>query len=219
MLIGASLGGIAGLLAAGDPHDAAQIARLVLVDITPRVDPVGVSRVHGFMRAHALDGFASVEEAADVVASYLPHRPRPKSNDGLKKNLRHGPDGRWRWHWDPRFLDGPDPVAHNRGALEQDLLAAARRLTIPTLLVRGASSELVREADIREFLQLVPQASYVDVAGARHMVAGDRNDAFAAAILEFLSRPQIFPQSGDKRLASAGTSFAGSPLMHDDDLC
>lgn len=199
VLIGASLGGIAGLLAAGEAQagESAALSRLVLVDITPRVDPDGVSKVHGFMRAHAREGFASVREAADVVASYLPHRPRPKSNEGLKKNLRLGPDGRWRWHWDPRFLDGPHPATRDRGALEEDLLDAARGIRIPTLLVRGASSELVRDADIQEFLQLVPQALYVDVAGARHMVAGDRNDAFSAAILEFLSGPQIFPRRED----------------------
>ena len=46
-------------------------------------------------------------KAAQAVAEYLPQRPRPKSYEGLKKNLRLSPDGRWRWHWDPRFLDGP----------------------------------------------------------------------------------------------------------------
>ncbi len=65
-------------------------------------------------------------------------------------------------------------------------MAAARRLTVPTLLVRGASSELVHEAHAREFLDLVPHACFVDVSGARHMVAGDRNDQFAAAILSFV---------------------------------
>jgi pimeloyl-ACP methyl ester carboxylesterase len=192
VLIGASLGGIAGLVAAGDPAAAPHppFSRLILVDITPRVDPQGVSKVHGFMREHAQDGFASVEEAAEVVASYLPHRPRPRSNEGLRKNLRLGADGRWRWHWDPRFLDSRNVVAADRDQIERALVDAARRITVPTLLVRGAASELVRDSDIAEFLQLVPGARYVDVAGARHMVAGDRNDAFAEAILDFLLLPQ-----------------------------
>ena len=80
--IGASLGGIASLLAAGDAQAAGRppiFAALVLVDITPRVDLTGVAKVQGFMRTHARDGFASVEEAADAVAAYLPHRPRPRS--------------------------------------------------------------------------------------------------------------------------------------------
>jgi len=183
--IGASLGGIASLLAAGEAKDPT-FAALVLVDITPRVDLSGVAKVQGFMRTHARDGFATVEEAADAVAAYLPHRPRPRSHEGLKKNLRLHADGRWRWHWDPRFLDGRRTVDGNRSVIESRLIAAAKHLTIPAMLVRGGSSELVQEEHAKEFLPLVPHARYADVGGARHMVAGDRNDQFSAAILQFL---------------------------------
>jgi pimeloyl-ACP methyl ester carboxylesterase len=159
---------------------------MVLVDITPRVDLDGVGKVQAFMRANAVEGFASIAEAADAVAAYLPHRPRPRSHDGLKKNLRLHPDGRWRWHWDPRFLDGKRRLGPGADATELALVEAAQRITIPALLVRGASSELVQEEHAKDFLKLVPHATYVDVSGARHMVAGDRNDQFAAAIEKFL---------------------------------
>ena len=174
--IGASLGGITSLLAKGESErdkGANAFSALVLVDITPRVDLTGVAKVLGFMRANAGEGFASIGEAAQAVAEYLPQRPRPKSNEGLKKNLRLSPDGRWRWHWDPRFLDGPRAAGSDRRALEAALIEAARWIQIPALLVRGASSELVKEAHAKEFLELVPHADYVDVSGARHMVAGD----------------------------------------------
>ena len=172
----------------------------MLVDITPRVDIDGVSKIMGFMRAHAKDGFASVADAAQAVADYLPHRPRPKSNEGLKKNLRLSPDGRWRWHWDPRFMDGRGRFASDREVMEKSLVDAARRIRIPALLVRGGSSELVQEAHAKEFLQLVPHADYVDVGGARHMVAGDRNDHFSAAVLSFL-RKLDGKKSGQSRQA------------------
>lgn len=190
-VIGASLGGIASLLAEGESErsDGDELfSALVLVDITPRVDRNGVDKVQGFMRAHATDGFASIDDAAQAVADYLPHRPRPKSNEGLKKNLRLSPDGRWRWHWDPNFIDGPRGVGGRRGEIEELLVEAARRIRIPALLVRGGSSELVQEAHVREFLELVPHAEYVDVSGARHMVVGDRNDDFASAVLDFLAK-------------------------------
>lgn len=189
--IGASLGGIASLLAEGETERSngdELFSALVLVDITPRVDPKGVDKVQGFMRLHAEEGFASIEDAANAVANYLSHRPRPKSNEGLKKNLRLSPDGRWRWHWDPNFIDGPRSVGRNREMVEELLVEAARRVRIPALLVRGGSSELVREADVKEFLDLVPHAEYVDVGGARHMVAGDRNDDFSSAVLGFLTK-------------------------------
>lgn len=189
--IGASLGGIAALLAEGQSEcdkGANVFSALVLVDITPRVDQTGVAKVLGFMRSRAKEGFESVADAAQAVADYLPQRPRPKSNEGLKKNLRLSPDGRWRWHWDPRFLDGPRAAGANRRALEAALIEAARKIAVPALLVRGGSSELVKEAHAKEFLELVPHAEYVDVSGARHMVAGDRNDHFSAAVLSFIER-------------------------------
>jgi pimeloyl-ACP methyl ester carboxylesterase len=192
VVVGASLGGIAALLAEGSAANGERplFSALVLVDITPRVEMSGVAKVQGFMRANANEGFVSIAEAAEAVANYLPHRPRPRSNDGLKKNLRLYPDGRWRWHWDPRFLDGPRPIGTGQGDMEARLVAAAKAITIPTLLVRGASSEIVQEAHARDFLDLVPHATYVDVAGARHMVAGDRNDRFSTAILDFLASPK-----------------------------
>ncbi len=189
--IGASLGGIASLLAEGEyerDSGANVFSALVLVDITPRVDQTGVAKVLGFMRAHAKEGFSSIAEATQAVADYLPQRPRPKSNEGLKKNLRLSPDGRWRWHWDPNILDGPRAAGTDRRGLEAALIEAARRIRIPALLVRGGSSELVKETHAKEFLELVPHADYVDVSGARHMVAGDRNDHFSSAVLSFIGR-------------------------------
>jgi pimeloyl-ACP methyl ester carboxylesterase len=190
-VVGASLGGIAALIAEGEAARTGSppvFSALALVDITPRVDYGGIAKVQGFMRAHAHEGFASVKEAADAVAAYLPHRPRPPSHEGLQKNLRLHPDGRWRWHWDPRFLDSRRPDQTYRSTREAALVEAAKSLKMPVLLVRGGSSELVQEDHAKEFLALVPHASYADVAGARHMVAGDQNDQFSTAILDFLNK-------------------------------
>jgi pimeloyl-ACP methyl ester carboxylesterase len=188
--IGASLGGIASLLALGETPKGAPLPfrGLVLVDIVPQMDPRGVDKIQGFMRAHAREGFASIEEAADAVAAYLPHRPRPRSLDGLRKNLRLSEDGRWRWHWDPAFLDGPRSVNVDWELAEAKLQEAARTLSVPTLLVRGGSSELVTPEAARSFLEMAPDAEFVDVQEARHMVAGDANDVFADAVVDFLGR-------------------------------
>jgi pimeloyl-ACP methyl ester carboxylesterase len=191
--IGASLGGISSLLAEGTSERAGRgpiLAAIVLVDVTPRVDQGGVAKVQGFMRERAVEGFATVAEAADAVAAYLPHRKRPRSLDGLKKNLRLHPDGRWRWHWDPALLEGERSFAMDHRILENALIEAAKAITIPALLVRGGSSELVQEAHVREFLDLVPHADYIDVAEARHMVAGDSNDTFSDAVLDFVAKQE-----------------------------
>src|SRR5262249_61627390 len=101
---------------------------------------------------------------------YLPHRKRPRSHEGLKKNLRLDPDGRWRWHWDPRFLDGPRPVGAASEDTEAALVDAARRLAVPALLVRGGSCELGQGDHGRQCLELVPHAEYADVARPRPLV-------------------------------------------------
>jgi pimeloyl-ACP methyl ester carboxylesterase len=189
--VGASLGGIAALLGLGRAQGegrAPPFSGLILVDVVPKMDPRGIEHVQGFMRARAAEGFGSVEEAADAVAAYLPHRPRPRSLDGLRKNLRLRADGRWRWHWDPRFLAGPRPIDSGREQVEAALERAVRSLPVPTLLVRGGASELVSRAAAEAFLATAPGSELADVAEARHMVAGDRNDAFADAILAFLAR-------------------------------
>lgn len=188
--IGASLGGIASLLALGETPKGERppFRGLVLVDIVPQMDPRGVDKIQGFMRAHAREGFGSIEAAAEAVAAYLPHRPRPRSLDGLRKNLRLAEDGRWRWHWDPAFLDGPRSVNVDWELAEAKLHEAARTLAVPTLLVRGGSSELVTPEAARSFLEMAPDAEFVDVQEARHMVAGDANDVFADAVVDFLRR-------------------------------
>ena len=187
--VGASLGGLSSLLAQGDGTTNEPCFRaLILVDIVPQMDPRGVEKIQGFMRAHAREGFADIAEAADAVARYLPHRPRPKSLDGLRKNLRLSPDGRWRWHWDPRFLEGETSVNAQWREAEALLHRCVSALSVPVLLVRGGASELVTPEAAQAFLDLAPHADYVDVEEARHMVAGDRNDVFSNAVETFLDR-------------------------------
>ncbi len=184
LLVGASLGGLTALIAAGEAPRLSTPA-IVLVDVTPRIDPGGRDRIMEFMRSHP-EGFASVEEAADAVSAFLPHRPRPSDVSGLAKNLRHDPDGRYRWHWDPAFLSasklGKDTMNPER------FEDAARTITTPTLLVRGGKSEIVSAEGVVAFQKVMPHAEYVDVPEARHMVAGDQNDIFSFAVVEFLTR-------------------------------
>lgn len=181
-VVGASLGGITALLAEGEAPTSISRA-LVLVDVAPRIEPAGVHRIVDFMTGRP-EGFATLEEAADAVAAYNAHRPRPTDVSGLKKNLRLGPDGRYRWHWDPALMRDRRPGATQSPERQE---AAARRLHVPTLLVRGRMSDLLSERGARAFLALVPHARYADVSGAGHMVAGDRNDRFTRVVVDFLA--------------------------------
>lgn len=183
--VGASLGGLSSLIA--QTTYGPLLDSLVLVDITPRMDVGGVAKIQSFMGSRMEEGFGSLEEAADAIAGYMPHRKRPRSLDGLRKNLRLDADGRYRWHWDPAFMKSERNVNFRARETMEYLLANLPRLHLPVLLVRGMQSELVHEDYVKEFVDLAPSASYVDVGGAGHMVAGDRNDVFCSAILEFLT--------------------------------
>lgn len=195
--VGASLGGSSGLATVGQARD--RLRSLVLVDITPSPAPEGVDRILTFMAETAASGFADLDEAADAVAAYQPHRARPRDPSGLAKNLRLGEDGRLRWHWDPAFVTSPKSMTQQRGRHEASR-AIASGMTQPTMLVRGRLSDLVTEAQVTEFLDTVPHAEYVDVADAAHMIAGDRNDAFLAAVIDFIERLE---ETDDERPAAS----------------
>lgn len=200
-LVGASMGGMSSFLFAG--RASARVAALILVDIVPTVNPAGAARIRGFMTAHNA-GFANLEEAADAVAAYNPARPRPADSSGLMRYLRLRDDGRLYWHWDPRLISEPR-------AEPPSFLIEARRvggaITAPTLLVRGMLSDLNDEAGVHDLKALVPQTEVFEVAGAGHMVAGDRNDAFNEGILAFLHRH--VPSRGTRTDGDGGTSEQG----------
>ena len=112
----------------------------------------------------------------------------PAGLEGLKKNL-HKRDGRWYWHWDPAFLETSNTKQRVEMQDPEFLNSLCLSISAPILLVRGRLSDLVTEVEAAEFLTEFPQASYVDVSGAGHMVAGDKNDIFTQAVIDFLDSP------------------------------
>lgn len=188
VVVGASLGGMSAMLGAGE-IEAGMFSAIVLVDVTPRLNQAGVMKIFEFMHEHIESGFGSLAEAAEAVAKYT-GRPRRTDLSGLRKNLRER-DGRFYWHWDPNFfaprLNGP--------STPDQLMTAAANITLPVLLIRGRSSDVVTEAEVEDFLRLIPHADYVDVDKAQHMVAGDRNDIFTEAVTDFLRKLQSEPGS------------------------
>ena len=183
VIVGASLGGLATLLACGE-EPRAECAAIILVDIAPRIERVGSNRVGSFMRA-TMGGFDSLEEAAAAVSAYASGRKRPGRPEGLLKNLRQGADGRYHWHWDPAFMSlGDDDW--DLDAFEERLMKATRAIEAPILIVRGSESDVLSR-ETMEYLQgALPHVSQAEIPGARHMIAGDDNARFNEAILPFI---------------------------------
>lgn len=181
-VVGASLGGLAALLAEGERYRSLFRA-LLLVDVVPHFELSGAERVVEFMRSHA-DGFENLDQASDAVAGYLPHRRRSRDLEGLKKNLIRTDEGRWVWRYDPAML--ADEFVDEALSSVDRLARASHRIEIPTLLIRGQMSDMVTAHGIERFLDLIPHARTVEVVDAAHMVAGDNNAAFTSSVLEFL---------------------------------
>jgi len=182
VLIGASMGGLTGIMVA-DEAGPDRVTKLVLVDVVPRFEKSGSARIRDFMFNH-VHGFDSLEQAAEAVAEYLPHRAKPRSPEGLKKNLRLR-NGRWYWHWDPNFLTKPRDDPFERVDKMEN---AAMRLQIPILLIRGKLSDVVSTEGVNDFLAKVPRAEFVELSEAGHTAAGDDNDAFSEVVVDFVNR-------------------------------
>jgi pimeloyl-ACP methyl ester carboxylesterase len=180
-LVGASRGGQAALV--GGARHPTRVRMIMLADVAPGIAEDGVEKIRVFFRA-SKDGFASVDEAAEILAQ---HRGLPRQADisGLAKAMRRGESGRLFWHWDPltvspAFLGGPLEDAAMR--------EAAAQVGSPVILVRGELSELVTPESVRLFRALTPHLQVVEAAGVGHMLTGDRNEVFAETLLAHLSR-------------------------------
>lgn len=191
ILVGASMGGLLGLVLAGEVQPA-PFRALVLVDITPRWETAGVERILAFMQAHP-DGFASYAEAADRIASYMPQRKERKSEQQLRPLFREGADGRLRWHWDPALLAGD--LVQESERHQPRLQAATANIDVPVLLLSGGRSDVVSRDTVAEFLHLLPHARHVELPDATHMVAGDANDAFTREVMNFVKSLDSFPDN------------------------
>lgn len=191
VLVGASIGGIAALIAVGESTKPTARA-VVLVDVAPTMSDAGLARIRSFMTS-GTQGFDTVEQAEEAVARYRPQRRRSASGS-LRSHLRVGPDERYYWHWDPAFHAASEQRAA-AGMLAR-MAEAARSVRIPALLITGARSEVVSRDAALDLQRLIPGAQSVEIANAGHMVVGDENQAFDAAVGRFVDELALCQASG-----------------------
>jgi len=180
-LLGLSMGGRVGIAFAGT-HPG-RVERFVIVDIGPDIHLPGLRRVRGMM-ASAAERIESVEQAMEYV-----RRNNPRSDAGeLRHRIEHGlkrlPDGGLAWKYDRGLRE----MMRAGGRLEEvDLWGPLGRIECPTLLVRGAESDILSLEIAEKMLQVLPAGEFVEVAEAGHSVPGDQPAAFARAVRAFLA--------------------------------
>jgi pimeloyl-ACP methyl ester carboxylesterase len=190
VVVGASLGGMTAMSLAGDAPDL--VAGIVLIDVGHRLEPEGVRKIVDFMTAH--ESFASLDEAAEAIADYLPQRrsPNPAS---LSRNLRQRADGRWEWkHTVGRRLrdqqaaghDVPHPADH-LDQVTEGLAESAAALRCPVLVLRGAQSDVLSDEGADDLIGLIPDARLAVVEKAGHLAAGDNPHSTVSLVTTFLA--------------------------------
>ncbi len=190
IVVGVSLGGLAALdYAAQHPE---QTAALVVVDVGPELNTGGVGRIVDFGRGPAeLD---SIEDFIERAMEYNPRRKREQLRHSLTHNLRQLPNGKWTWKYDRRLTHRPRETddagqagvgaRHTRFTEMWDTLG---RIECPTLVVRGADSDVFAEETARKMVDLIPDSRFVTVPDAGHTVPQDNPIDFLAALQSFLS--------------------------------
>jgi pimeloyl-ACP methyl ester carboxylesterase len=178
-LLGHSMGGRIAIKYAAD--HAARLERLVIVDIGPDIALSGLQRVRDMM-AQSPERIESEEWAVEYV-----RRANPAQDlDLLRARVRHGlrrlPDGGLTWKYAKGLRDmmregRRDPV---------DLWEPLARIPCPTLIVRGADSDILSAEVAKKMTERLPDGRVIEIAGAGHTVPADRPEEFVAQLRAFL---------------------------------
>jgi non-heme chloroperoxidase len=179
-LVGASRGGQAALV--GGSRHPARVRLVMLADVAPLMRDDGVDGIRAFF-AESAAGFDSLDQAADSLSRHL-DQPRLSDSSRLARSMRQDAAERWHWRWDP--ATGKEEFLHPPSEGEA-ILAAAARITSPIVLVRADLSHLLTDQGVGRFRELTPQLQVVTAIGVGHMFTADRNDGFAAELLDWLA--------------------------------
>jgi len=176
MVVGMSLGGLTALALSG--HDPDLVRRLVLVDVTPGVDEDKASSIASFVAGP--ESFASFDDLLARTVQFNPTRSVESLRRGVLHNAAARPDGTWAWRYD-RFLPDGGSVPDFR-----KLWTYVDRLDVPTMLVRGADSPVVDDADVAELERRLPSVRVEVVPNAGHSIQGDQPLELAWLLEDFL---------------------------------
>ena len=180
VLVGMSLGGINGLAWAG--RHGQRLAGLVLVDVGPEIRMAGVRKIAAFTSEQKpLD---SIDEVIERALAFNPRRDPDLLRLSLRHNLRRTPKGQWMWKYDQRHRGRVNPGAYER---RRDLLwDAVAKVQCPTLVVRGAESDVFHDEDAERLAAALARGRWVRVENAGHTVQGDNPAGLLTELRAFL---------------------------------
>jgi pimeloyl-ACP methyl ester carboxylesterase len=189
--VGTSMGGLIGLGLAALPTAAGSpglVRKLVLNDVGPTIEPSSLQRIGSYLGRPA--HWATVDEAADALRAvslgFGPHTREEWLALTRPQLVQHDSGNGYKSHYDPAIALPFKAATPEMAAIGEALLwQSYDRLTCPTLLLRGAESDLLSPATAQAMTQRGPRARLVAFAGVGHaptLVAADQR----AAIRQFL---------------------------------
>lgn len=158
----------------------AKVQRLIVVDVGPDIQAEGRRHIREFLEG--TETFDSFDWLVERVKRYNPRRPETQIRGSLLNNLKQMADGRWTWKHDRR-----GGIRRDRGG-EMNEAAWADLATImaPTLIVRGAESNMLSPETAAKMQRTVRNSHLVEVPKAGHLVQGDNPVGFEQVVRAFL---------------------------------
>ncbi len=179
-LLGLSMGGRVAMAYAG--ASPARVERLVIVDIGPEIHLPGLDRIRGMITGTP-ERIESEEQALEYARRANPRYEEADLRHRLSHALRRAPDGTLTWKYDNALRD----MMRGGGRRDAiDLWEPLGRITCPTLVVRGAESDILSPEIAKRMLDRLPNARLIEVPEAGHSVPGDQPDEFARVVRSFL---------------------------------
>ena len=182
VLMGLSMGGRnAFTYAANHPE---RVRALVIVDAAPENLRAGGENIRRFVEQE--DELDSIEDFVERVRQYNPRRPVEQIRGSIAHNLKQLPNGKWTWKYD-KVLRSPERRTNTDPTVTQRLWDYVESLRRPTLVVRGAQSDIVTLETAEAMHRRIPDGRLATVEKAGHLVMGDNPAGFERAVTEFLA--------------------------------
>ena len=160
--IGSSMGGLLGIVAAAQPKSP--VTRLVVNDVGPVIEPAAIERIRGYFGTDP--DFATYDDIERYIRTIsAPFGPLTDAQWAhvTRTNVRQRPDGRWRLAYDPGIA-----VPFRASAAPTDLWGVWDAIRCPTLVLRGAQSDLLSSQTAAQMAARGPKPAIVEFAEVGH---------------------------------------------------